>query len=649
MSTPVEEIKARLDILDIVSENVELRKSGSSYTGFCPFHQNTRTPSFVVWPATGTWKCFGACAEGGDMFKYVMKREGWDFSETLRNLADRAGVELRKQSPQEIQRNEDHERLRDLLEASVNFFHQHLTENPDGKIALDYLLNRGLTPETIRKFDLGYAPRGWDNLIKYFTSKGYTEEDLEEAGLVTKNEKGRIYDRFRHRIIFPIRDDRGRMAGFGARAIDPDDVPKYLNSPQSALFDKSRILYGLDKAKSTIRAEDKVVIVEGYMDVIAPNQAGFTNLVSPMGTALTPPHIRMLKRLTRNMVLALDADEAGIKATLRGLDVARDTLDREADPIFNAAGLVRHEGRLQADIRVTTLPEDMDPDELVNEDPAAWQALIDDAKPIVNHVMLSLAAGQDLDDPKVKSEIAAQVLPLIMDVPSAIERDTYTQQLARLLKVDERSLLAERPARKKQRRPVRQKLASETPPESPPDSMQPGMVVTHSSQRAIFKLEANCLGVIMRHPELLNHIDRALQESGLPRISSQDFQSTDHQEIFRHTLQSIDQDIMEPVNFALEGLPMPLIEMADTLLQKTDRVDPTQDRVLEDLLRELLQLRERNLQQTNEQIRFLIEEAQNQNYQEARPYMETMRKYTQDLNRIQQAIGKYTNRSLLNH
>jgi DNA primase len=649
MSTPIEEIKARLDIVDIVSETVQLRKSGNSYSGLCPFHHNTRTPSFVVWPDSGTWRCFGACAEGGDIFKYVMKREGWDFPEALKFLADKAGVQLVPQTPQQVERQEEHERLRTLLEEAATYFHNLLMKNPAGQKALAYLRGRHLSDETLAAWELGYALPGWDNTITYFKEKGYSEDDLKDAGLVSVNDQGRMYDRFRNRVIFPIRDDRGRMAGFGARALEPEDNPKYLNSPQSVLFDKSSLLYGLDKAKRAIRAEDRAVIVEGYMDVIAPAQAGFTNLISPMGTALTPQQIRLLKRLTRNLVLALDADEAGMKATLRGLDVARDTLDREADPIFNAAGLVRHEGRLQANIRISTLPEGMDPDELVNQDPDAWAVLISKAKPVVIHVMDSLAAGQDLDDPKVKSDIAEQVLPLIADVPNAIERDTYTQQLARLLRVDERALLqtraARRPSQVQRRRPPGDPRQPAEAPEETPHKARGTLSMVQAAQRH----EEQILSIIMRHPELLYRVDRALQQAGLERVSSQDFQSTSHQELFRSTLESINQDLLEPLNFALEVLPLPLLEMADEILLKSETVDPRHAKVLEDLMRSLLQLRERSLNQSIDQIRFLIEEAQKEGYQEARPYMETMGKYTVNLNRIQQAIGKHTNRSVGAH
>ncbi|MFZ3080694.1 MAG: DNA primase, partial [Bellilinea sp.] len=416
-----DEIKARIDIVELVSETVKLRRAGKSYTGFCPFHTNTRTPAFVVFPDSGTWRCFGQCNEGGDIFRFVMKKEGWDFPETLRYLAERAGVVLQAPSPEREVEDKENERLRNLLEEAVLFYRHQLLQTPAGKDAQQYLNQRGIQPETIEKFELGYAPEGWDITANYFSGKGYSPQELLEVGLLSEREdSGRKYDRFRHRIMFPIRDGTARMSGFGARILRPDDVPKFLNSPQTPLFDKGRLLYGLHLARKPIRAEDQVVIVEGYLDVIALHQAGFGNSVSPMGTALTEDQLRLVKRFTRRVVLALDADAAGEKATLRGLEVARQALDHSDEIAFDARGLLRHEARLEADVRVTTLPAGLDPDDVVLRDPDAWKKIVEDAKPIVVHVMESLAAGHNLDDPKAKSEIAAQVLPLIADVPNPV-------------------------------------------------------------------------------------------------------------------------------------------------------------------------------------------------------------------------------------
>ena len=634
----IEEIKARLDIVDIVSENVQLKRSGKNYTGFCPFHANTRTPAFVVWPDSGTWRCFGECNEGGDIFKYVMKRDGLDFPEALRQLAKRAGVELRPLTPQETAQREENDNLRRLLEEATTYFRHQLFNNPAGKVALDYLHQRGLQDETIEVFELGYAPPGWETTYPTFLKKGYTQQELIDAGLASERDDGSLYDRFRHRVIFPIRDSRGRMTGYGARAIAPDDMPKYINSPQTVLFDKSNLLYGLDKARKSIRDKDQVVIVEGYLDVIAPYQAGYTNLVSPMGTALTEEQLRQLKRLTRKFVLALDADAAGIKATMRGLQVARQTLDRETELVFDARGLLHSEARLKADIRVSTLPEDKDPDEVVQEDPVLWEQLIDQAQPIVVHVMKTLAEGQDINDPKVKTEIAQQVIPLIQDLPNAIERDTYIQQLARLLKVDERSLMSQRQP-SKGRAPIRRRPQFEVDPAKLGQVAAKATGATTLKAQMVYNLEEHCLSVLMREPELIYKIDRALKQSGLPPVSSDDFQNTVHQELLNAAIQSLDQDHLYPVSFALDNIPFQLLEKAEAILEKSEKINFKQDHVLDDMLRTILRMREAHLQESINQIRFLLEDAQETNKNEISQYNYTIQQNSHTLLRIHKALA----------
>ena len=634
---PIDEIKARLDIVDIVSENVQLRRSGKSYTGFCPFHSNTRTPAFVVWPETGTWRCFGECNDGGDIFRYVMKREGWDFPEALRELAQRAGIELKPQTPEQQAHIEEYDRLRGLLEEAVIFYQHNLHHTPAGQEALAYLYERGLSDETIAAFGLGYAPKSWEAVTQHFKDKGYTEQELIDAGMVSQRDAGGVYDRFRHRVTVPIRDERGRMVGFGARMLDPEDMPKYLNSPQTELFDKSRLLFGLDKARQAIRSLDQVVIVEGYMGVLAPHQHNYTNVVATMGTALTESHLILLKRYTRRIVLAMDSDAAGMKATLRGLEVARQTLDREAEVHFDARGLMRNEARLQADIRVTTLPPGMDPDNVINRDPAEWQQLIEAAKPIVIHVMETLARDRDLDDPKVKTEIASQVLPLIEDVPSPIERDAYRQQLARLLKVDERTLVGTVGPRKVRSRRYQRPVATHKLEPAAPAQRLPSVD---------YRRETHILGVLIRRPELIYHIDRGLKAHGLEPLSSQDFQHTSYQEIFRLVTLSLQQGESEPLNFVLNILPEEMMSTADQILALTENVNLESERVLEDILRTLVLSRLGVVNQRLDYLRYAQEDLQAQGDLKASEYQSTMIQYAELLNRLHTAQNTYTNRSL---
>ena len=267
------------------------------------------------------------------------------------------------------------------------FYRHNLLNTEAGKIALAYLDRRGIKWETIEAFGLGFAPKTWEAALQHFQAKGYSNTEIRDAGLVTEKDDGGMYDRFRHRLMIPIRNRNGKMAGFGARVLDPDDVPKYLNSPQTPVFDKSRLLFGLDTARKNIRELDQVVIVEGYMGVIGPYQHGFRNIVAQMGTALTEYQLGILKKYTGKFILAMDSDTAGQKATLRGLDIAREALDRTPEIVFDARGLIHQEGRLKADIRVLTLPPGMDPDDVTHQDPDQFRQLINEAKPVVAHVM----------------------------------------------------------------------------------------------------------------------------------------------------------------------------------------------------------------------------------------------------------------------
>ena len=629
----VDEIKNRIDILDIVSETVKLRRSGKNYTGFCPFHDNKRTPAFVVFADSGTWRCFGQCNEGGDVFKFVMKKEGWDFAETLKHLADRAGVELHPQTEEQKEQDEQYDRLRQLMEEAVTFYRYHLLQTPQGEFALKYLTDRGVKRETIETVGLGYSPASWDLTRQYFLDRGFSEQELIETGLASERDSGGTYDRFRNRLMFAIRDASGRMAGFGARVLDPNDVPKYLNSPQTAIFDKSRLLYGLDLARKAIRSEDQVVIVEGYMDVIVPYQAGFVNTVSPMGTALTEDHLRQLKRYTRRIILALDADAAGEKATLRGLEIARQALDRSSEIQFDPRGLIRFEARLQADVRVTTIPDGMDPDEVVLRDPQEWKDIIANAKPVVQHVMDTLAVQKDLDDPKVKREIADQVLPLIEDIPNAIERDTYRQRLARLLKVDERALVGGRAQISPAGR--RKKIAAAVEPE------QTKSITDTAPKNLASSLEHHIIRLLIKEPEWIMVLNRVLQKAGLSRLDVSDFEQADLQILVRYLIQSLEQGQLEPEDYLDQNVPEDLNTVFTTLKTKSREITTQLEQKLqEDLIRSVMKLRLVKVNEGMQQMRFLLEEMQEQNETGINPYQDLILNYTLLRGRLDQAIGR---------
>lgn len=598
--TAIDEIKARLDIVDLVSETVKLRRSGKGYTGFCPFHPNTKTPAFAVFPDSGTWRCFGQCNEGGDIFKFVMKKEGWDFSEALRHLAERAGVVLEPLTPERKAAEDQYDRLRDLLESTVKLYQYHLLETPAGKLALDFLTARGLKAETIRTFGLGYAPSGYETALEHFRAHGYSSDDLVDVGLANKRDEGGFYDKFRNRVMFPIRDGTGRMAGFGARILDPNDVPKFLNSPQTPLFDKSHLLYGLNLARKPIREQNQVVIVEGYLDVILLHQAGFANVVSPMGTALNEDQLRLLNKISHRIVLALDADAAGEKATLRGLELARNALEHSTELAFDAHGLLRHEARLQADVRVTVLPPGMDPDEVVLRDPDEWKKIVESARPIVVHVMETLAKNQDLNDAKVKNAIAAQITPLIEDVPSPIERDTYRQQLARLLKVDERTLLGSQKVMEKPRRRS----------ERVDDPARLGQATRDAKgiDQRVQSLEGHCLTLLLFRLESVYDLERELKTFNLEKFSSSDFESTENQMMCSLLLESLDQDAQDTLPYITDHLPVELSERFHNFAKEEILERKNLDKLGQDLVRTLINLRLIRLNAALSQLKFLQED-----------------------------------------
>lgn len=634
--TAVDEIKSRLDVVDYISQTVKLRRTGKNYIGFCPFHPNSRTPAFVVFPDSGTWRCFGECNEGGDIFRFVMKKEGWDFHQTLQHLAERAGVVLEPLTPQKKEHEDRLDALRDLLAQAVVFYRHHLTQTPAGKPALEFLYLRGLTDQTIEDFGLGYAPDGWDAALNHFTAKGFTPDDLLETGLVTERTEGNgYYDRFRNRVLFPIHDAMGRMAGFGARILNPDDMPKFLNSPQTPLFDKGRLLYGMDKARKPIRASDEAVIVEGYLDVIVLHQAGFSNTVSPMGTALSEEQLRMLKKYARRIVLALDADAAGEKATLRGLEIARQTLDRSAEisgdasGIFNARGLVRTEARLQADLRVTTIPEGMDPDEVVLRSPTEWTEILAKAQPIVIHVMEALASHQDLEDAKVKSDIARQVLPLIEDVPNPIERDTYRQRLARLLKVDENILVAGASTVRRRIQPSRSSVKKQQTPPAEESAI---------GQSLLNKLEQYIIAVLLHDPKHIYGLNRLLKRYNLVPFAAVEFEQVEHQALATFIYQALEQVEMNPGDYLSQQTPEEFEETMLAIKKSFNLEKQNENRQLEEVFRAVLRKRQEQINREINQLRYILEDSQEQDEPDTLEYNERILQNTKTLVHINRAL-----------
>jgi len=414
----VDEVKQRLDIVDVVGQYVQLQKAGRNYKAICPFHSE-RAPSFFVSPERQSWHCFGACGTGGDIFSFVMKKENLEFAEALRLLAERAGVTLVERRPEE---EAERDRLREANEAAARFYHRALVSGEAAQRARRYLEERGLDLEAMQGFQLGHSASGWDSLCQHLRERGYSDEELVAAGLAVEGERG-LRDLFHQRIMFPITDMRGRVVGFGGRSLpsegQEEGQPKYLNTSQTVIFDKGSLLYALDKAKEHIRREGLAVIVEGYMDAIAAHQHGFANVVASMGTALSERQVRLLKRYSRDVVLALDADSAGQEAMLRA---------------------VEYQDILERDIRVIILPEGRDPDQVIRSDPEAWTALLADAQPLLDYKFEAVSSALDLSQPRQRSQAVEELLPLLAAIGDRIVQAHYLQRLARLAQTREEVL-----------------------------------------------------------------------------------------------------------------------------------------------------------------------------------------------------------------
>ncbi|HMQ35606.1 MAG TPA: DNA primase, partial [Chloroflexaceae bacterium] len=416
----IDEIRAKIDIVELIGAlGVNLRKTGRSYVGFCPFHPNSRTPAFTVYPDTQSFYCFG-CHASGTAFDFLMRKQGLDFKDALEQLAARAGVALKPRGDDERQEDARRAKLLEINALAARVFNHLLVGSPRGEPARSYLAGRELSEASVEVFQLGYAPDEWGFLCAYLTEKkGYAPEEVEAAGLAIRHESGRHYDRFRGRLIFPIRNAKGQVVGFGGRALG-DGQPKYLNTPETLLYKKGELLYGLDLAREAIRVEDRTVVVEGYVDVITAHQHGFRNVVAPLGTALTRSHVALLKRLSHNVYLALDADAAGQRATLKGLSALRESADEGGHLVATAQGAVRLESDVA--LRIIRMPEGRDPDEVIKGDPELWRRLVAEAAPVMEFYLGAYTAGLDLSQPEQQRAALDRLLPLLAELDGAQQR-----------------------------------------------------------------------------------------------------------------------------------------------------------------------------------------------------------------------------------
>ena len=409
MDSPIQEIKERLDIVDVISSYIKLQKTGANYRALCPFHSEQK-PSFFVSPTRQLWRCFG-CGKGGDIFAFVQEIEGVEFGDALRILAQRAGVELQRQDPQT---QSQRKRFYEICEVAAKFYEKQLQEGKNGRKAKEYLLKRGITEESIEKWRIGFAPNLWNSLSQFLKEKGFSVGEIKRAGLLLENKEGKVYDRFRSRIIFPIFDLNSQVIGFGGRFFgskkeEEKNLAKYLNIPNTLLYNKSKVLYGLDKAKVPIRKKDSCILVEGYTDVILSHQAGVENVVATSGTALTTPQLTILKRYSNNLITAFDMDIAGDSATTRGINLAQ------------AQGF---------DIKVAVLPEGNDPADVVVEDEKKWIQIVEQARSILAFYFEKAFSKYDKEEIEDKKKIAAMLLPVIARIQNKIEQSHWTKELA---------------------------------------------------------------------------------------------------------------------------------------------------------------------------------------------------------------------------
>ena len=435
MSSTVEDIKERLTAAEVVGRRVQLRPSGRNLRGLCCFHTE-KTPSLYVFPESNTYKCFG-CNEGGDIFSFVMKTENLEFRDALRQLAEEAGVPL-TEGPRESEQAVSRKAHISANGAAAGFFLQQFRDSPAAQSCREYAAERGLDAATLDQFQIGFAPDSWDALRSYMRELGHSDDDLINAGLARSRENG-VYDVFRNRLMFPILNRRGDIVGFGGRALG-DDPAKYMNTPQTAAFDKGGVLYGLNLATESIRSAGSVVIVEGYMDVIAAHQHGFKNVVAAMGTAITPTQVRLLRGVAKRVVLALDADTAGAAATRRSLELLGAETDMSQVGPRGLDSLVQYEDRLDAEIFVAGIPAEKDPDEIVRADPAVWKRLIEDASPLADYLFGAITADIDLTNFSDRAEAIKQAVPIIRGISEPAVRSHYMSRLVATLHISENDI-----------------------------------------------------------------------------------------------------------------------------------------------------------------------------------------------------------------
>jgi DNA primase len=499
----VDDIKTRLDIVDVVSDHVTLKKAGRNFKAPCPFHTE-KTPSFVVNPERQTWRCFGACATGGDIFNFVMRKDGVEFGEALRQLADKAGVEVTQRPREQVDRDEG---LFRVNQEAARFYNEML-KSPEGRAALKYLYDRGIDDKAIEQFQLGYSPRGRDRLKIHLSSLGADLGHATQAGLLRANDEGEVRDFFFGRLMVPIHERRGRVVGFGGRSLDGSN-PKYINTIATPIFDKQATLYGLDKATTAIREQETAVIVEGYMDVIAAHQSGYKNVVASMGTALTERQVYLVRSMAKTVVLALDQDSAGQEATLRSLEASWRTMERR-----------QFGQRQQVALRIATLPEGHDPDDLIRQSPDEWERIVKSALPYMDFLIPALVRRHDVSTPQGKAQAAEALVSVIVSMGDAFEQDRYFGKLADALDVTREALQASIGK-------LRPTGRGRPPARTGSNAIASGTSISPFATSGSEPLEEYILAILFRWPDLKEVIEAHTPE---------EFRKTENREVFARWL-----------------------------------------------------------------------------------------------------------------
>ncbi len=561
MEASIEKLKEKIDIIELIGSVVKLKKAGRNFKGLCPFHQE-KTPSFVVSSERQLWHCFGACGIGGDAIAFYMRWEHLSFPEALSELGQKYGVEIRN-TPIQDKQTQYKDRLINLNKKAAEFYNYILTTSPIGQKALEYVKNRGIHDKIMETFQIGYAPSSWDSLSRFLQKKGYKKGELMDAGLVNQAESGRIYDRFRGRLMFPIRDHRGNTVGFSGRILTGEKEAKYINSPETILYHKRATLYGLDITKEAVKKEDGIIIVEGEFDMITPYQHGISNIVAIKGTALTTEQLQLIKRYTNKIMLALDSDKAGEEAIRRAIEIA-EPMGFELSVIVNEGG--------------------KDPDELIKQNELQFKQSIKKSIPVYDFLIDLFIKKYPPVDPFNKKRIGEEIAPFIHSIINPIVQSYYIKQLSRILDVSEDSVMKViRTHKQKQRIFINKK-------EEP---------TTKTSRELLLQqyiLES-----------LLNSSNSRMTKKIHLILQKEDFSFPSYGIIFEKLVRFMSDNTSFAINAFIKTLPPELASVADTLYLRASSKNEGEEMSIEKIAYEL---KKKSLKEKLKQVLTLPEDKQ---------------------------------------